>query len=83
MTDRPPTFRLVHDHISRETIQALEQLLDEARRGELIGIAFCAMYRQHRYIACTAGECRRSPTFTLGMLRALDFKLCRLVSRTR
>ncbi len=71
-----PPFRLIPGHISHETISALEQLLSQARRGELLGIAFCAMYRGRRYIVDTTGEAERNPTFTLGMLRALDFKLC-------
>lgn len=80
---RPPPFRLVGTQISDETVQALEQLLAQARRGELVGLAFCGMYRQRRYVVSTAGEARRNPTFALAMTRVLDFKLCKKIVGTR
>lgn len=75
-----PPFRLVPDRVSRGTVRALEQLLADARRGELIGIGFVGMYRQREYVANVAGEAKRNPTFTRGMLRALDDELGRLVN---
>lgn len=68
-------YRLVPDEISPDTIVALEELLAHARKGQLIGIAFVGMYRRREYICNTTGEARRSPTFTRGMLKALDDKL--------
>lgn len=68
-------FHLVGDAISPDVVEALEELLSQARRGELIGIAFAAMYRRRQYIVDTAGECRSNPTFTRGMVRALDDRL--------
>jgi len=73
---RPP-FRLVPDTISSDTVRALEQLLKEARAGRIIGVAFVAMYKRREYIANAAGEARRSPTFTRGMIAALDDALGR------
>jgi hypothetical protein len=77
---QPSTFRLIEDAISRETVKALEELLSDARSGRIIGIGFVAMYRRREYIANTAGECRRNPTFTRGMLRVLDDKVARAIS---
>lgn len=68
-------FKLVEDAASEDVVQALEALLEQARRGELIGIAYAAMYKRRRYAVDTAGECRHSPTFTRGMVRALDDRL--------
>ena len=68
-------FVLVSDEISHDTIEALTELLEDARRGELIGIAFAAMYKQRKFIVDTAGEAHRNPIFTRGMLACLDDKL--------
>jgi hypothetical protein len=72
-----PPFRLVPDAISPDTVRALEQLLREARRGRIIGVAFVAMYKRREYIANATGEARRSPTFTRGMIASLDDALGR------
>jgi hypothetical protein len=70
-----PPFVLIEDVISNETIQCLRTLLQQAERGEVIGIAFAAMLKQRGYIVNTAGEAHRSPTYSRGMLLALDDKL--------
>lgn len=74
-----PPFTLVPDDISHDTIEALQNLLDEARTGTLIGIAFAAMYKRRNFIVNTAGEAYRSPTFTRGMIAALDDQLREMV----
>lgn len=71
---RPP-FRLVADTVSIDTIECLEQLLERAKRGDLIGLAFAAMLKRRRYIVNTAGVAHDSPTFTRGMVAALDDSL--------
>ena len=63
-----------------ETIECLETLLERAKKGEVIGIAFAAMIKQRGYIANTSGECYRNPTFTRGMIAALDDHLERLAA---
>jgi len=70
-----PAYRLVPDTISDDTIEALRQLLKDAESGQIIGIAFVAMHRKRIYIANSAGEAKRNPTFTRGMLAALDDQL--------
>jgi hypothetical protein len=70
-----PPFRLVPDTLSTDTEEALTQLLDLARRGELIGVAFAGMLKQRRYFVNTAGEAHRNPTFARGMVAALDDEL--------
>lgn len=68
-------FTLVTKTISHDTIEALNVMLEQAKRGELIGVAFAAMYNEGGYFVDAAGEAYRSPTFARGMIRALDDKL--------
>jgi glycerol uptake facilitator-like aquaporin len=72
-------FRLIPDAISTDTVECLELLLSEAKRGEVIGLAFGAMLRRRAYVVNTAGEAHRNPTFTRGMVAALDDQLSRRV----
>jgi hypothetical protein len=67
-----PPFTLVRDGISTDTEKALLQMLELARKGELIGIAFAGMTRGRKFFVNTAGEAHRSPTFARGMVAALD-----------
>lgn len=78
MPTRTKPYRLVDYQASEDTVTALEELLAAARDSgtdQLIGIAFVAMYRGQRYIVDTAGECRRNPTFTRGMVAELHDSL--------
>lgn len=70
-----PPFHLVPDEISINTERALEQLLELARRGELIGFAFAGMLKQRRFFVNAAGEAHRNPTFARGCVSALDDEL--------
>lgn len=72
-------YQLVHDKISRDVVTALEQLLVYARAGDLTGLAFGATFRKMRYITNVAGVCARHPTFTRGMLGALDDELAAMI----
>lgn len=74
MTRRDP-FILISDTVSTETVRCCEQLLEAAKKGEIIGVAFCAMLKRRAYIVNTAGEAHRNPTFTRGMVAALDDQL--------
>jgi len=63
--------------VNLETIECLEHLLDEARQGNLIGLAFAALFRRRNYTTHACGEVRRDRVFTRGMLRDLDDQLRR------
>jgi len=69
------SLKVVKDRVSQETIEVLSELLEHARRGEVIGIAFAAMYKQRKFIVHTAGEACREPIFTVGMLDFLSYKV--------
>ena len=68
-------FTLVPDKVSTDTVECLRLLLSRARKGEVIGLAFCAMLKQRAYIVNTAGIAHESPTFARGMVAALDDSL--------
>lgn len=68
-------FVLIQDHVSNDTIECLKMLLREAKRGQVIGIAYGAMLKQRAYIVNSAGEAFDSPTFARGMIAALDDQL--------
>lgn len=73
MAKRP--FWLVPDEISHDTVEALQTLLEDAHSGEIIGMAFAVMYKGRDYIVNATGEAYRSPTFTRGMIQALDDRM--------
>jgi hypothetical protein len=68
-------YQLVPDTVSTDTVECLQLLLKRARKGEVIGLAFCAMLKQRAYIVNTAGVAHESPTFARGMVAALDDSL--------
>lgn len=72
-----PAFRLVQDNISTDTVEALETLLDSARNGSVIGMAFVAIYKRHQFIANATGEAYRHPVLARGMLATLDDSLAK------
>lgn len=67
-----PPFTLMHAQVSHDTVKALEFLLHEARRGEVIGIAYGAMMKRRSCIVDTAGEAYRNPLFALGVVCMLS-----------
>lgn len=60
-------------------IEALDQLRAGARSGQFIGIAFAVMEKSREYFVNAAGEARRNPTFSRGMVAALDDRLAQWV----
>ena len=54
-------------------------MLEDARAGRLIGLALVAMYTQREYIVDVAGEAKRNPTYTRGMLALLDDELAKII----
>lgn len=69
MIDR---MKLVPDDVSPDIVDALAQLLDGAKAGEIIGLGFVAVYKRREYIVNVAGELRRNPTLARGMVASLD-----------
>lgn len=65
------SLRIVPPRICTETVEALERWLNEARRGDLVGLACVKIYRTH-YRPELAGQARQRPTLTRGMVGALE-----------
>lgn len=65
-------YQLVAAQLSEDTIECLERLLEEAKSGQVIGIAFAALMRRRHYITHACGEVLRERVYTRGMLRELD-----------
>lgn len=63
-----PPFTLMRANVSHDTVEALEFLLHEAKRGEVIGLAYGAMMKGRSCIVDTAGEAYRNPLFALGVV---------------
>lgn len=68
-------FILVPDELSTDTVECLTTLLEHAKRGDLLGLAFVGVLKRRGYIVNSAGEAYRNPTFTRGMIAALDDQL--------
>lgn len=68
-------YTLVRDHISHDTVECLEQLLEAARSGHVVGLAFAAMMKRKRYMVNVAGEAFRDPTFTRGAIASIEDEL--------
>jgi hypothetical protein len=77
----PEGLRLVGAEPSPDTVYALQELLQAAIAGEVIGVAVVAMFKRRSYTIDVTGEARRSPTFTRGMVAALDDELRDLITR--
>lgn len=58
--------------VSHDTVETLERLLNEARSGVIVGLAFAAMCRQREFITAAAGAAYLDPVFARGMVAALD-----------
>lgn len=73
-------MRLIqNDQISRDTLQAAEQIIDGISTGVVVGIAFVLVLKGGKYIVNCAGAAARNPSATRGMVCALDDELMRMV----
>jgi hypothetical protein len=62
-----------------ETVAALEDLLAQARRGEVVGVAFVARMPGRNFLVDMAGRAYSDPVCTRGALCSLDDQLARLI----
>jgi hypothetical protein len=65
------------ERVSADTVNCLRTLLERAEAGEVIGVAYAAMYRQREYRVHTCGEMEKNPTFARGAVAALEDKVSR------
>lgn len=77
-------FRLIQSVISHDTLEAARRLTADAESGDLLGFAITAIYRKGGYETYATGEAYNSPTFALGTVVVLMYKLIKMViSRQR
>jgi hypothetical protein len=62
---------LVGPRIDRETLEALEQLVADAKAGRIVGLAYVALHAGTDYSGDVVGRAKAHPIFTLGVCRAL------------
>lgn len=72
-------YQLIREPISADTVEALEQMLDSARRGDVIGIAFALMLKRRRILVDCAGEGCENPVLARGAVKVLDDHLSDLI----
>ncbi|MBT2322550.1 hypothetical protein J7E62_09350 [Variovorax paradoxus] len=72
-------YKLVHDFISRDTLECLAVLFEGAKLGDVKGIAFAAMLRKNRYITNVAGLCYTNPTFSRGAVMTLQDEIAAII----
>ena len=72
-------MHLIHDHISRDTVEAAEQILAGVKAGSVVGIAFVLVLKRRKFMVNCAGVAAENPSETRGMVCALDDELQRMV----
>lgn len=73
-----PVLTLVPNIPCMDTVECLRDLLGQALRGEIVGLAFAAQYRGGRkYCVEAAGQAFLNPTFAAGMAASLRDLLAR------
>lgn len=84
------SLRPVGTPIDGETVEALEALLEAARRGAVTGIAFVAAlsassvgrdFWHGEFLSDMAGRCREKPSMTRGMVAYLEDQVASLQHR--
>jgi hypothetical protein len=74
-------LKLVEPTVSPETVAVLTDLLQQAKAGQVVGVAFVAVHNLQDYTVDVAGVVRIRPTLIRGMVRALDDELGRLIGQ--
>lgn len=74
------TFQFIGPSPSGETIEALEELLQRARDGDLIGLSYTAILRGKNWTYGTTGEATRSPAFVIGLLHVQTTELAHRIT---
>lgn len=68
-------LELSTNEASSDTVAALLHLLQEARAGRVIGVAYVAMHKVNDFSIDLAGEVRRYPLPAIGAVRILADEL--------
>lgn len=74
MGGRPP-LHLVSPATCQETVAVLREKLQQAEKGDLIGVALVCVYKPDGHSTEITGIIKRAPIFTMGALLKLIHKL--------
>lgn len=80
---RVQTIQQAEDYPEQETIDVLIRLLDDARSGEVRGLAFSALRKGREYGLRTTGLANDDPTWALGTLIVLGAELVDRIRKPR
>ena len=58
-----------------DTVATLTSLLEQAKAGRMVGVAYVAMYRGGRFDGDVLGLAREDQIRTLGLISALQLKI--------
>jgi hypothetical protein len=75
VTIRPEPPRTV----SQETVRELEDMLSQAKSGEIQGIAYVALHKGQAFSIATVGAALTAPTYCLGAVSILKAALIKLI----
>lgn len=76
-------YQLVQEHISDDTIEALEAMLASAKKGQIVGIAFALMLRRQRYMVDCAGDACSNPFLARAGVAVLDDHISNMIHHRR
>jgi len=69
----------MRDTISRDVVEAFEQLAEGARQGLIVGAIFGVAVKGRRYHVNVAGTLTKDPTYARGICAAIDDELMHMV----
>ena len=72
-------LKLVQPQEDRATVEELTKLLEKAKTGAIVGLAFVAMHQGGEYSGDVIGRAKAFPVYTLGLIRALEAIVHRLI----
>lgn len=75
--ERP--YELVLDQVSTNTVEALEYLLEGAKRGEVVGLAYAVIIKGRRFAVDCAGEACSNPLLARAVVAVLDDHLSDMI----
>ncbi len=72
---------MIQATVSKDTVEALSELLHAANEGHIQGLAFAAILRGRKFLVDCAGSACTDPTLARGIVAALDDELRNMVQQ--
>lgn len=74
-------YSLIQAGVSKDTVEALKELLASAETGIVQGVVFGALLRGRKFLVDCAGTACSDPTLARGVIAALDDEMSLLVQQ--